>query len=393
MTGMNQDADRFRLAVAEKSYDEVLDATKHQDDKIGRFLTAIAFLFTGSVAFAARTALLDVRVVLDGKIYALAGLFLGAFLLLSILAVLLMVIALGPNLTLPRGQRKKGSEGSRLFFLSIASKTQDQWASLWFPGRVTSQVMVKTYSGEAYNLAFKTEFKYSRTNEARALFTLGLLFLGLAILLFLDSISRSLPSADGAVVPAILTWDLQTRVWVSAATALFAFILAYDYVRLEQEADNYTAVGLRIRRVWPGWIFALCWPIFVVSIELPHAPGTRFWGLVVASACLALVAVGVMLWRTGDRRLKWPIGAYITVAVLWCVSAAAMIQGSSGLQLTVGLLAIVCLETPRLLVASRSHRRRMRNLGDLRKKGIRTEWMAWRHDREEALEATRDESP
>src|SRR5438132_383932 len=34
------DQAEVRLGFAKKTYDEVLDATKHQDDKIGRFLTA-----------------------------------------------------------------------------------------------------------------------------------------------------------------------------------------------------------------------------------------------------------------------------------------------------------------------------------------------------------------
>src|SRR4051794_32127601 len=41
------------IELAERAYKEVLDATKHQDDKVGRFLTAIAFLTTGSIALIA----------------------------------------------------------------------------------------------------------------------------------------------------------------------------------------------------------------------------------------------------------------------------------------------------------------------------------------------------
>ena len=47
-------AENRRLEFARHVYEEVLDATKHQDDKIGRFLAAIAFLFAGAVAFGTR---------------------------------------------------------------------------------------------------------------------------------------------------------------------------------------------------------------------------------------------------------------------------------------------------------------------------------------------------
>lgn len=40
------------LQLAKDSYKEVLDATKHQDERIGRFLTAIAFLVSAGIALS-----------------------------------------------------------------------------------------------------------------------------------------------------------------------------------------------------------------------------------------------------------------------------------------------------------------------------------------------------
>src|SRR5687767_12578535 len=42
-----------KLQLIEFSYREVLDATKHQDDKIGRMLTSVAFLTAAAMALAA----------------------------------------------------------------------------------------------------------------------------------------------------------------------------------------------------------------------------------------------------------------------------------------------------------------------------------------------------
>ena len=39
-----------KLEFAKEAYAEVLDATKHQDDKVGRYLAALAFLTTGAIA-------------------------------------------------------------------------------------------------------------------------------------------------------------------------------------------------------------------------------------------------------------------------------------------------------------------------------------------------------
>src|ERR1700675_295136 len=100
--------DQLRLDLARKSYEEVLDATKHQDDKIGRFLTAIAFLFTGAIAFGARPEIIGIRVGVAATPVALPEIFLGVFLALSVIAVLLLLVGLGPNLNLPSPEREYG---------------------------------------------------------------------------------------------------------------------------------------------------------------------------------------------------------------------------------------------------------------------------------------------
>jgi len=64
---------KAKIDLAQISYDEVLDATKHQDDKVGRFLTAIAFLTTGSIALiAAKNGLSRTyRLPWDSEVYPL----------------------------------------------------------------------------------------------------------------------------------------------------------------------------------------------------------------------------------------------------------------------------------------------------------------------------------
>ena len=43
-----------KVEIASRSYKEVLDATVHQDDKVGRILTAAAFLTTGALTIITR---------------------------------------------------------------------------------------------------------------------------------------------------------------------------------------------------------------------------------------------------------------------------------------------------------------------------------------------------
>src|SRR5216683_1174955 len=91
-----------KLDVARWSYAEVLAATTHQDDKIGRFLAAIAFLVGGVVIFATNTTVLSARSKLGGHILQLPAIFLAIFLALTTLSAMLFILATSEPLTMPR---------------------------------------------------------------------------------------------------------------------------------------------------------------------------------------------------------------------------------------------------------------------------------------------------
>src|SRR6266542_1230619 len=84
---------REKLELLRLSYTEVLDATKHQDDKIGRFLAAVAFLIGGAVAAGTRTELVATRYAVDGTRWAmpLPGYLLVLFFVVIVITLLLLV--------------------------------------------------------------------------------------------------------------------------------------------------------------------------------------------------------------------------------------------------------------------------------------------------------------
>lgn len=362
-----------KLRLARESYLEVLDATKHQDDKIGRFLTAIAFLFTGAIAFGTRTDLLRVRYRVGEHVLPLPALLLGLFSVLSVVSVLLLLIGLGPNLKLPRPEREPDAPAlarrrSRLFFLSISGMTLDQWSALWRAPSPPLDDMIQTYVNETHNLATKTDFKYSRTNEARAVFTLGLLFLAVFVALGFDALSGSPRDT-----PVVLLWDQATRWFVAAIAGTFALALAYDYLRLEQELDSLLNPRELWFRVVPLYLLLLAAPLLVVSLIAP-GPGTgRVFPWVAAGAA---VAVGVTLIILGgpDWRHGWVwrvVGITIASAGAWSMLSA--LRGRDYLsRLVLALAAIVALELPRLLKAADLWRRRRRRA--LRREG----WLRFR---------------
>lgn len=119
-----------RFDLARQSYQENLDATKHQDDKIGRFLAAIAFLTGGALVFFDRDVL-GVLYRLGNRDLPLAAWSLGAFLVLVSMSVLLLILSLATPLTMPVARKRLRLGRSHLFFLAIAGETEESWRRLW----------------------------------------------------------------------------------------------------------------------------------------------------------------------------------------------------------------------------------------------------------------------
>jgi hypothetical protein len=357
--------------LAFKAYGEVLDATKHQDDKIGRFLTAIAFLFTGAIAFGTRSDLLDVRVLVDGRREALPALFLALFLTLSIVSVLLLIVAIGPNLSLPRDPAG-GELPSWLYFLWIAGKTREEWFTQWEQTPATGAV-TRSFIGEAHNLALKTEFKYNRTNEARAVFTLGLMFLALAIVLFFEASVRGEASTP-------LQWDVEVRVLTAAVVAVFAAALGYDQLRLGQDLGDYEVEGRRVGLVWPWILLVLAGPLYVASLLVLVSFEV---GALIGVGIAVLMAHAALWLRRQERDEHWPSVAHAILVLLLLLSIFVVAIDSEWMALWLCVAAVVLLEVPRLAVASlKLHRR----LSRIRPKAsvtatVRDEWNAFMHER------------
>ena len=115
--------DHLRVA-----YQETLDATKHQDDKIGRFMAGIAFLIAGALVFNEPTVLQATYLVGDTSL-PLPALTLGTFLVLVVLSLFFYVLAMSAPLTIPPGTTT--DRRSHQYFLLIAGETRDTWRSYW----------------------------------------------------------------------------------------------------------------------------------------------------------------------------------------------------------------------------------------------------------------------
>jgi hypothetical protein len=335
------------LDVILRSYDEVLDATKHQDDKVGRFLTAIAFLTTGAISFATGPEVLDTRYDLDGAVH-LPAVFLVAFFLLSLLTVLLLVLALGPNVSLPRRWAGAGSPSSRLFFLSISADAPAAWDARW-RGRAGEERadLYASLPSEIHNIATKTDFKYGRTSEARAAFTMALVALALALTL-------GLVASIGDPTGAALAWSARPRGLAAGILAASALLLGYDWIRLDQSIDARLSPVL-----WPQtrslYWFALAAAAFTGTVVALPLDGPAGAAVAVGTGLVALQA----LFRR-YRHAPPQVGIAAVGAVVVAAGAVAAWSSRHDLGLAVGFVAVGLLELPRVLISTSSWRRRQR---------------------------------
>ena len=96
-----------RFELLKFSYQEVLDATKHQDDKINRLLTTVAFITAAALALTTLghdSAPITATFLVDGRLeLPLASIGLAGFLAGVTVSVILLIVSMTTPLVLPGG--------------------------------------------------------------------------------------------------------------------------------------------------------------------------------------------------------------------------------------------------------------------------------------------------
>lgn len=189
-----------RLELLRRSYAEVLDATKHQDDKIGRLFTGVSFLTAAALATAnlGNPSYLSQRYTEFSTPVGLPPLgivTLAVYLVLVTFCVMLLINSLATPLRTPgRGSRGRPVEvsyagdpkieTSQIYFGQIAKYSEEEWSRKWKATPLDlKRELVGSLIKENHNLAVRTQFKYGRTSEAISVFNLALLFLSLTVVL------------------------------------------------------------------------------------------------------------------------------------------------------------------------------------------------------------------
>jgi hypothetical protein len=239
---VNQAADHLpidwkgRAEVLKHSYDEVLAFIKHEDDKIGRVLTALAFLTAAGVTlfvFSSQSQthpLLFTRPDVDA-----ADVFFAGF-MVSLLASLLFILgAVDPTSQIPGFLPHGPRRNSILFFRFIHRDQSEHWLDSNVRLEDLDMQLAESFRNDAMELSRRALHKVERFAESRA-------FVHVAIItLTLLGIAR----VNGADVHA--RWYLVVGVLIGAS-----FLPMWDIVRMAgvQMAD------LRGPWLWRSVVFA-----------------------------------------------------------------------------------------------------------------------------------------
>lgn len=298
----DQDAEASVLPLLQGSYIEVLDAVKHQDDKIGRLFAGESFLTAASLAMAN----LGGSTYLSQK-YAewpgvpLAMLTLTSFLVVIVISVMLLVSSLGTPLRVPglsRGPRNRnvdrdGAKSSQIYFGEISTVSLEEWKSKWrAPAESLEKELTPTLIRETHNLAVRTQFKYGRMNEAIALLNLGLLFLSMTMVLCAISAGVDAPDASPPM-PTEGKWA------VAGTVGVFIFLQLLGQVRYtrqtldELDSPGSASAGV-LRYIWV--VSATAWSVIVASGELVDG----------ARSCLVVIValIGVVSLVAGTHKQR-----------------------------------------------------------------------------------------
>lgn len=267
------------------SYKELLDATKHQDDKIGRIITGISFLTAAVLAFASQIGV-DTRFDLGDREAPLLAYAVGTFVVGVVFTVILLLSSITTGLTLPGSAKPSDARRdpvSLIYFYSIARRTKAEWVAEWDrPEKELRAQLDAGYVRETYNLALRTDHKYTRTNEAVTVLSFTLFALGGAFVL---AATVAATTRTDAAAPVPLLWQARSFLALFVAGYLAVQVLVArreHFLRLRIRGGSEPEDARRAKE-FKGYQYAL--PIIGGALVLagrPAAARVAVSGVVVA---------------------------------------------------------------------------------------------------------------
>jgi hypothetical protein len=300
------------------TYKEVLDASKHQDDKIHRLLTAIAFLVTASLALGnlGGARYITARFEVGERLIPLGLLCLGVFLVGIVGVVIMLIGGLTTPLRFPGGQRSDAPEityttdlqAGQVYFYEIASGSLEEWHEKWDVPDADQLKKEREDSliRETHNLAVRAEFKYARVNEAVGLLSFALLSFALAAVLV---VAAALAAAQGEPLDEV-AFGPWVRGSLAAVLAGYIALQVHSAVRSEALTASALAGGRndhpRLLTRIPGRYVATAYALVAAAVPgcfvaLP-VEGLGRWALLAAALFLPATAFWLLLAALPQNR-------------------------------------------------------------------------------------------
>jgi hypothetical protein len=202
-----------KIGVFERSYQEVLAALKHQDEKLNRTLTALAFLTVAGVA-------LFPKITGSGIVFNDAGpgasaVLFAVFLIAVAISVIVTLTAIGPGRPLPKppSQEARAQRKSSLLYYARISRDEQWQKRLEEPPEALMKELASNFHSEAQLIASRIDYKVTRAREANTWVQLAIVALALMGIFGASGLSSSarwwIAAALILAVLAAPLWDLR----------------------------------------------------------------------------------------------------------------------------------------------------------------------------------------
>lgn len=294
--------------VFEHSYNEVLAALKHQDDKLNRTLTALAFLTAGGVTLylnlepttAASPGMCGAQGPMcfagEGGPSVTAVMFV-VFLGSVALALLTALAAIGPGSSL-RFPTSDGPRRPSLLFYTMIARDRAWDSQYEAPSEELEETLAKNFHSEAQVIARRVRYKIARSRESGAFLQLAILALSLL----------GIFGARGLSVDA--------RWWI--ATALIICVLMLPFWEFVQML-RYKYVS-RTKRVWlPYAALAASVVLTIVLLVVGKFTSDR-WEALYYALFVVLLSRLALLSPIAAKVLLWPAAVPGLVLLLMAIA-------------------------------------------------------------------------
>jgi hypothetical protein len=243
--------------IWKESYNEVLLFLKHQDDKINRVLTALAFLTAAAVAlyvFGRGEPHAADFPPFSGTSLTADDYFFGAFLIGLFFAVAIALVALDPTSAVPKYLASEDPT-SIVFYHAIAHQSAGDWHRL--RGGDAEESLTASFHGDARRLSHRAIHKVTRFGQATAFVQFTVASFVLLGIMRLNHVEH------------------QHARWRVASFVLIAYAALPVVEFLYQRATNFPGVGkdyVKQERWWLGPSMFFAPYLLVTTASLAVAP-------------------------------------------------------------------------------------------------------------------------